>query len=113
MKKFLDALRGARKIEIFLAIAAIAVLLLQGGVPFQPKTHGTELEQRLGAILCRIDGVGNVEVMVTEAADGSPAGVLVVADGAGEIGVCLRLQYAVQTLLGVEASRIEIVRSEG
>lgn len=111
MKKFLEALRGARKIEILLAVVAIAILLLQGGDLLQPQKNETELEQRLSAILCRIEDVGKVNVMVTENADGVPEGVLVVAEGASDIGVCLRLQYAVQTLLGVDASQIEIVRS--
>ena len=89
MKKFLGELKAARNIEWFLAILAIAVLLL-----------------RLSAILSRIEGAGSVEAMISE--DGSN-GVLIVAEGADDLGVCLHLQYAVQTLLGTESSRIEIV----
>jgi len=111
MKRLLETLRGARKIEIFLAAVAIAVLLMQGSSCFQSQSTGTELEQRLEAILARIEDVGRVDVMVNESADGTPNGVLVVAEGADDISVCLRLQYAVQALLGIDASEIEIVRS--
>ena len=109
MKKMLDMLRGARRIELFVALVAAAVLLLQlvGSVS---TGSGTELEQRLAGILGQIDGVGRVRVMVTENANGEAEGVLVVADGADDVGVCLQLQYAVQTLLGTDAARIEIVR---
>lgn len=106
MKRFLEELRGARRIELFLAIAAIAVLLL---VQMRNETISvcrTEQELRLIAILNSIEGVGQVDAMISE---GEPPGVLIVAEGADEMSVMLRLQYAVQTLLGVEASRVEIV----
>lgn len=109
MKKMLDMLKGGRRIELFLALVAAAVLLLQlvGSVS---TCSGTGLEQRLEGILGQIEGVGRVKVMVTENVDGEAEGVLVVAEGADDIGVCLQLQYAVQTLLGTDAARIEIVR---
>ena len=109
MKKMLDMLKGARRIELFLALAVAAVLLLQAAGTFSAG-GGTELERRLAGILSQIDGVGRVRVMVTENADGEAEGVLVVAEGANDVGVCLQLQYAVQTLLGTEAARIEIVQ---
>ena len=111
VKKFLEIFRGARKIEIFLAMAAIAILLLQySGSVFKSMAGQTELEQRLSGILGRVEGVGAVSVMVTEDADGGVEGVLVVAEGAENIGVQLKLRYAVQTLLDVETSRIEVVK---
>ena len=108
MKKILEALRGARRIELLLALAAVSVLLLlqlpeSGGVGFAGQTNQ---EARIAAILGRIEGVGRVEVMLSEQESG---GVLVVSDGAKDLAVCLRIQYAVQTLLGTDVSRIEIV----
>ncbi len=107
MKKFLGELKAARNIEWFLAILAIAVLLLtQLNGSSTERIAQTDQELRLSAILSRIEGAGSVEVMISE--DGSN-GVLIVAEGADDLGVCLHLQYAVQTLLGTESSRIEIV----
>lgn len=106
MKKFFEELRGARSIEWFLAVLAIAILLLMlwnGGTPDSTKTAQ---EQRLTAILKRIDGVGHLELMIS---DEPQCGVLVVAEGADNLEVCLRLQYALQTLTGIDAGQIEIV----
>lgn len=108
MKRLLELFRGARKIEIFLMIIAAAILLLQ----FQPSAQDTqtELESRLSSILRQIEGVGNVRVMIVQREDEDAQGVLVVADGADDAGVCLRIQYAVTTLLGVESSEIEVMK---
>lgn len=109
MKKIMEVLRGARWFEILLAAVAVAVLILLQMRDAAPSGGNTELEKRLCAVLGRIEGVGRVEVMVTEDGQNRPDGVLVVAEGASDMAVCLRLQYAVQTLLGTEVSRIEIV----
>lgn len=107
MKKFLEELKGARSIEWFLAALAIAILLLtQWNGEASLSASGTEQELRVASILSRIDGVGKVEVMISEE---DHAGVLVVAEGAGDMLVCLRLQYAIQTLMGTDTARIEIV----
>ena len=88
---------------------------------------GTELEARLEAILSSISGAGRVRVMVTtdEAGASSDAfglgtdrasenalpkiiGVIVVAQGAGDIRVKNELQTAVMTVLGTDAASISI-----
>ena len=107
MRKFLEELKGARSIEWFLALLAIALLILtQWNGASSTDLARTEQEQRISSILHRIEGVGEVEVMISEE---SGEGVLVVAEGANDLTVCLRLQYAIQTLLGTDAVRIEIV----
>ena len=111
MNRLMDVFRGARRIEIILALAAIAILLLQWGGTLTGGGAQTELESRLCAILSQMEGVGEVHVMVAEDGEGGVEGVLVVADGADDIAVRLRIQYAVQTLLGAEASDIEVVRN--
>jgi hypothetical protein len=92
----------------------------------------TSLEARLEAILSSIKGAGEVRVMVTCAeeetgggsynlfaensgtenvADGAlpeVIGVIVVAEGAGDIRVKNELQTAVMTVLGTDAARISI-----
>ena len=108
MKKLLEIIRGVRRIELLLLIAAIAVLVLQS------CSFGTigssDLEDRLCAILSAIEGVGEVRVMVVEGEQGVAEGVLVVAEGADDAGTCIRIQRAVKTLLGIELSRIEVAR---
>lgn len=106
MKRILEELKGARKIEWFLAIAAVAILLMTQctGTDTVPD-YRTEQESRLISVLQKIDGVGQVDVMISEDA----SGVLVVAEGADNLNASLRIQYAVQALLDCEASQIEIV----
>ena len=107
LKRFLEELKAARKIEWLLALLAIAVLLLtRMGDGLSTASYQTDQEKRLGAILSRIDGAGRVEVMISE---GEDRGVLIVAEGAHDLHICLQLQYAARTLLGVEASMIEIM----
>jgi len=107
MKRFLEELKGARKIEWFLVLLALAVLLLtQLGDGLSETPHLTEQEKRISAILARIEGAGKVEAMIS---DRGESGILIVAEGADNLLVNLRLQHAVQALLGVEAVRIEIM----
>lgn len=108
MSKILDAFKGARKIEVFLAIAAIAVLLLQG-IGQIGTSNQTSLENRLEKTLSQIEGVGRVSVMIVENENAQAEGALVVAEGADDIGTCLRIQYAVSTLLNLNIGQIEVV----
>ena len=107
MKKFLEELRGAKRIELFAVVAAIAMLVLSlCGESGTSSGLFTSEELRLSGILESIAGAGRVEVMLSSADSG---GVLIVTEGAENIEVCLRLQYAAETLTGADASEIEII----
>ena len=113
------------------AAMLLAVLLVAGSVLWpQPQaqtaqTHASEMEGRLGEVLSEMTGAGRVEVVIqyerTEPAQGGwlasqeqtaeaapPAAVIVVAEGAGDVGVRLRLARAVQTLLRLDADAVEV-----
>lgn len=109
LNRFAEILHGARKIEWLLLVIAVSVLLMQF-----LGTSGTDsdIETRLAEVLSDVEGVGRVRVMVMEDADGMPEGVLIVADGADDMEVRLRLQLAVHTLLGMENARIEVIQHE-
>lgn len=112
MKPLLDALRGARKIEIFLLIAVLcALLVLCLGSPQADVQDASGEELRLQRILGQIEGAGKVSVMLTDD-DGGAQGCVVAAQGAGDISVLLELQRAVRALTGLELDRIEIVQSK-
>lgn len=107
MKKIIEELKGARGIEWFLVLLAISILLLMRGDNGNSGImNQTQQEQRIASILSCIEGAGKVEVMISD--DGGDR-VLVVAEGAHDLNVCLHLQYAVRTILGTEISKIEIV----
>lgn len=66
------------------------------------------IEQRLSSVLSQIAGAGQVEVLVTEDAQGGVLGVLVVADGAQNLSVRTELMRAAMTALDVPASSVEV-----
>ena len=112
VKRLLDRLRGARRIELFAALALAALLALML-IDFDHKGDAgetrTALESRMERVLQRIEGAGRVSAMITQDENGAVTGVLIVADGMTDMLTYLRLQRAVSALLDVEADRIEII----
>ena len=109
MAKLRGLIQSVKKLEWLLLIAAVAALILQSGGGLFKGTEQTALEKRVQAALKQISGVGNVYVMFKEDARGTPEGALIVAEGAEEIRTRLRIQYAVETLLSLDAQKIEIM----
>jgi hypothetical protein len=91
--------------------AAVAACLLLGMVESAAPAR-TEEEARLARVLSAMEGAGQVEVAVFY--DGGepalPCGVVVVADGAHDVAVRLQLSRAVETLLGVTPSQVDIFK---
>ena len=80
-----------------------------------------DLEERLKNVLSSMEGVGEVEVMITtqekenslfetENVEGEVLGVVVVAQGAGTASVDKKILEAVEALFGIEAHKISIVK---
>lgn len=94
--------------------AAVLLCLTLGGV--ETASLRTEEETRLSQVLSAMDGAGQVEVAIyyeeTDAAS-VPCGAVVVADGASDVAVRLKLTRAVTTLLGIETSRVEVFQRKG
>lgn len=106
--KITAALRGARGLEIFLCIALAAAAFML----FADSSHESGLEARLAKTLSAMDGVGDVRVMINHDEAGGVSGVLVVAEGAGDMSVYIALQEAVSGLLNIEAGRISVAQME-
>ena len=68
-------------------------------------------EGRIGRVLSAIQGAGDVEVAVYYD-DAVPCGAVIVAQGAKDVAVQLRLSSAVTTLLGIDQSRVAIYPKE-
>ena len=97
-----------------LAAAVAACLLL--GMAESASPVRTEEEARLARVLSAMEGAGQVEVAVfyDDSESAVPCGVVVVADGAQDVAVRLQLTRAVETLLGIEASQVDVFkRKEG
>ena len=68
-------------------------------------------EIRLASTLSQIEGVGEVQTMITRNGD-KISGVLVIAEGAENISVMLKLLDATATVMGVDKSIIEVYQME-
>lgn len=93
-------------------IAAVIIcvglcLLLGTGM----ENEGSE-ESRISRVLSAMAGAGQVEVAVYST-DEVPCGALVIADGASDISVRLRLSSALAALLGLSPDRIAVYPREG
>ena len=113
MKAALDRLRGARGLELFALMAVVAAILaIALGTGTGQKTGASEqtpLELRLEGVLEKIDGAGDVSVMITQREDGEIVGAAVVTSGIGGVSAYLDMQSAVKTLLNIDTSRIQII----
>ena len=89
-------------------LLCVAFCLLLGA---QGEAASTE-ESRISRVLSAIEGAGTVDVAVYYE-DALPCGAVVVAEGAGDVAVRLRLMSAVNTLLGISTERIAIYQREG
>ena len=110
-------LRGVKNIQIIVAILIIAVaLIIYSNVIGKTKSSSsvsanssvmTEEETRLASILSEIEGAGQVSAMITKSVE-EVVGVIVIASGAKDITVRLRLVDATATALGVNKNIVSV-----
>lgn len=111
-------IKGIKNIRLIAAIFIIAVALLIYSTVAAADSVGTasqteqsasmdDEESRLAAILGGLDGVGEVEVMMTRR-DDEIVGVLVLAEGADDIAVMLRILSATTTAMGVDKGIVDV-----
>lgn len=107
-----------------LAILCVLTLAAGGGKQEAEETASTALERRLERVLSAVEGAGEVRVMIREregeaatvfssGQEAGAEGVLIVCEGAESLRVRLALEQAAQALLGVDYSRIQVVKMEG
>ena len=111
--------KDAKPMQWLLLLPALALLICS----FIPR--GTESasgmnaeERRIAAALSRIEGAGETYVVIYTrdsslySENSVPTGALILARGAGDIAVQLRLSLAAQTLLNLPADSILIYPME-
>ena len=115
----LKKIKGIKNIRLIAAIFIIAVaLLIYSSVATNNAVRdasGTESgssmdseESRLASVLEGLEGVGRVETMITRGENDEIVGVIVIAEGAEDIGVRLRLLSAVTTAMGVDKQIVNV-----
>ena len=118
----IEKIKNVKNIQIIVAILIIAVALIIYSNVISKKsvksssqsgnTVMTEEETRLAAVLSQIDGAGQVSAMITKN-DGNIVGVIVIAQGADNITVRLRLLDAAATALGVNKNIVSVYSKSG
>lgn len=109
MTKWLEHIKKDRWLYLALTAAICLCLFWPGSSP--PDT-ATGDETRLASILSAMEGVGHARTAIFLDGDDLPAGVVVVADGAEDVAVQLRITRTVMTLLHVEPDQIMICPSK-
>ncbi len=107
-----EKIKGIKNIKIIALIFIIAIsLIIYSSVAASKQTEKTfqnEDELRLASILSSIDGAGEVETMISKSS-GEIVGVLVIADGASNPLVRLRLLQAASSALGVDSDVVSVL----
>ena len=102
-----ETIKAARWLELTIAAALICILIV---LAMSDGGNGNDEEERMQRILSGIEGAGRVRVMIARDEGGNCTGVVVVASGAEDVEVMLRLQRAVQALTQLELRQIEVIR---
>jgi len=108
----MQKLKGVKNIRIIAVVFIIAIaLIIYSTVATSTKKKSetqtsvsqsleNDEEARLSAILSNLEGAGDVQTMITKS-DGEITGVLVIADGAKNPMIRLRLMQACASALGI------------
>ena len=120
LKSIAEKLKTVRHIELILLAAAICIaILVYLGVSnkdgteipvYTPQSQSQSEEARLEALLESITGVGDCTVMVTYGEDGGVEGVVVSAEGAGDMNVKLKIIDVICTLMNVDGGKIKVYK---
>ena len=120
MKNWLDRMKGIKGLPWLLLLAACGCALLLFPASASLPSGMTEEEQRVSATLSRIVGAGETRVAIYYAQEAgafgggsrTPVGAVIVARGAGDVGVRLDLLRAAETLLGLDARQVDVFPME-
>ena len=112
-------LKSIKNIRVIAVIFIIAVALLiystvAAGVGETAAREDNDVsamdeeEARLAAVLGGIEDAGKVQTMISRDSDDNIVGVLVIAEGADDITVMLKLLSATTTALGVDRQIVDV-----
>ena len=107
MENILSHIAGVGRVEV--------MLTLQGGTTLQLATDDDyserETEKKRDSQVVKLNrGSGTQEVIITSEIYPTYQGAVVVCDGADNAGVCLAVTEAVETLTGLSADKITVVK---
>lgn len=113
VKSAFEKIKGIKSIKIIALIFIIAIALIiyssvAADKESEKQSFQNDDETRLASILSSVEGAGEVETMITKSS-GQIVGVLVIADGANNPIVRLRLLSATASALGVDSDTVSVM----
>lgn len=113
VKSAFEKIKGIKNIKIIALIFIIAIALIiyssvAADKESEKQSFQNDDETRLASILSSVEGAGEVETMITKSS-GQIVGVLVIADGANNPIVRLRLLSATASALGVDSDTVSVM----
>ena len=97
------------KNKLYIMFLGIGLILLVFSTSFSgTQSNDSKLEIRLKTVLEKIDGVGEISVMISSNANNEVEGVVVVARGAENPTVRMIINDAAIAVLGVKPHKIQV-----
>ena len=118
--KWFQKLKSVKNLEIIIAvILALIAIVIYFAISVNGGSRATsqmadmsESEKRVAEMISEISGVGDARVLITSAADKSLLGVVVVAEGVGDMGNRVKIIRLVEKATGATVDQIEIFEME-
>lgn len=108
---------GDKKNKWFILLL-VGILLVVISIPTKSNVDtdasyngGTDVESRLENILSKMQGIGDVQVMITYQEDNQVEGVVVAAEGGGNSVIVRKITEVVQALFDVDSHKIKVIES--
>lgn len=105
MEEWIRKLSGGKYV-ILVAAVGLLLLLWPSGKTAGTESGAGEEEQRVAALLTRMEGVGEASVLLSD------SGAVIVCEGGRSDAVRLRVTRAVRCYTGLGAGQIEIFKME-
>ena len=118
--KWFQRLKSVKNLEIIIAVilALVAIVVyfsisVKGGSKLTSQsTEMSDSEKRIAEMISEISGVGDARVLITSHADKTLLGVIVVAEGLGNMDNRVKIIRLVEKATGATVDQIEIFEME-
>ena len=105
MKAIWEKLAAYRYVLLVAAVGLLLLLWPSGAAAGMSAETEHEEEIRVAALLSRIEGVGDAQVLLSD------SGAVVVCEGADSASVCLSVTQAVKCYTGLGADEVKIFKT--
>lgn len=120
LEKILSQVEGAGKVMVLVTFKDSGELIVKSDISESTKTDGVTADGQLigekkieEKVIFGKESDGSLSPYITKTVYPEISGVLVLAQGASDTGVMVRLTEAVSAVLGIEINKIKVMKMEG